>query len=554
MKKGAIGLGITSAVFLAIFVTLFLLIPVVVSGFDMSPIYEGIKSQIGIEFNFATTSSTRLIFMLILFGGALLIILQLIMLIVGKRPSGIIFTIYFALCVASSLFIYVWHSDVSLSYDYASGALTAAGKESWLLLLQVLLIVALVFAVITYILDFALSVSKIKARKVQKNIIPVETETLLVKEGVPDIENVAQENISDKAPEEKIVEPVPPVEAAPTVAAMPTPAPTPVVAPVVAPIPDVVSAQPSETIVAPQPVIAPVFMEQKVEEPKKVEPAEEKISNHFDPLINDIMAIMNGELSGVEEPTFEKNNIHVEKAEIPTLVQVGPSLDEIRSVIKEENQNVKPTTINVDAELIRLIVHEELEKMNVLQQTIAPHVESAPVPETIPVEKPRVGIVTPFGPRAKEEKVEAVNPNKIIRIPFQTRMLKAEKDMKTNYNILKNEIMSYGVKSRVSNSGDTFRLHTKTYVKLTIAGKSLKLYFALNPKDYVNSKLPILDAGAKGIYKEIPLVFKVKSELSVRRAKQLIADVMEKDSLEQGKLVEENWVNALKDMKIEKED
>jgi len=150
--------------------------------------------------------------------------------------------------------------------------------------------------------------------------------------------------------------------------------------------------------------------------------------------------------------------------------------------------------------------------------------------------------------------VGAINPNlppheKIIRIPFPTRMLKADKELKGNYNELKSEIMSYGVKSRVSNSGDTFRLHKVTFVKLTIAGKGLKLYFALNPKDYADSTLPIQDAGHKGIYKDIPLVFKVKSELSVRRAKQLIADVMDKGSLEQGKIEPNNWAEALKDYK-----
>jgi hypothetical protein len=53
----------------------------------------------------------------------------------------------------------------------------------------------------------------------------------------------------------------------------------------------------------------------------------------------------------------------------------------------------------------------------------------------------------------------------------------------------------------------------------------------------------------KNIYADIPLVFKVKSELSMRRAKQLISDVMEKNGLEQGKVKPNNWVDALKDYK-----
>lgn len=146
-------------------------------------------------------------------------------------------------------------------------------------------------------------------------------------------------------------------------------------------------------------------------------------------------------------------------------------------------------------------------------------------------------------PKVEAKPVE--EPKKIIRIPFEKRIHAADEDMKRHFNELKSDILAYGVKSRLSNSGDTFRLHTKTYVKITIAGKSLKLYFALDPKDYEDSKMPLADAGHKGIYKEIPLVFKVKSELSLRRAKQLIADAMAKDNLVQGEVVEKDWVKEI---------
>ena len=155
-------------------------------------------------------------------------------------------------------------------------------------------------------------------------------------------------------------------------------------------------------------------------------------------------------------------------------------------------------------------------------------------------------------PKKKEKPAPApveapVEKNKIIRIPFQERMLNADDEMKRNYNELKNEILSYGVNSRVSNSGDAFRLHRKTYVKITIAGLSLKLYFALNPDDYKDSTIPVQNAGHKGIYEEIPLVFKVKSGLSMRRAKELIQTVMDQGGLEQGAIGDTDWVEKLKE-------
>ena len=58
--------------------------------------------------------------------------------------------------------------------------------------------------------------------------------------------------------------------------------------------------------------------------------------------------------------------------------------------------------------------------------------------------------------------------------------------------------------------------------------------------------MPIQDAGHKGIYAEIPLVFKVKSGLSMRRCKQLIQDVFDKNGLEQGEIGNIDWVEELK--------
>ena len=177
--------------------------------------------------------------------------------------------------------------------------------------------------------------------------------------------------------------------------------------------------------------------------------------------------------------------------------------------------------------------------------------EPAPVEEVQPepVKEEPAPVVEEVEPVKEPEPAPAISEPQekkpIIRISFQERMLTADEEMRKNYNELKNEILSYGVNSRVSNSGDAFRLHRKTYVKITIAGLSLKLYFALNPDDYKDSPIPVQNAGHKGIYAEIPLVFKVKSGLSMRRAKELIQAVMEQDGLEQGPIADTDWASEL---------
>ena len=167
----------------------------------------------------------------------------------------------------------------------------------------------------------------------------------------------------------------------------------------------------------------------------------------------------------------------------------------------------------------------------------APVAEPAPAPA--PVEEPKPAPVPPAPQPQEEKKVYE-------RLTFAERLLQSDKELLALYNELKNEILSYGVKSRISANGDTFRLHKKMYVRITVAGKSLKLYFALNPDDYKDSKIPVQDAGHKDLYAEIPLVFKVRSGLSVRRAKELIQDTMDKDGLEQGEIGKVNWAKELK--------
>ena len=161
----------------------------------------------------------------------------------------------------------------------------------------------------------------------------------------------------------------------------------------------------------------------------------------------------------------------------------------------------------------------------------------APAPVVAPAPAPAPAPVVVAAPAPAKEKVE--------RIPFANRMKHAEKALKFAYNEIKSEILSYGLKSRVSIAGDTFRLHTKTYIMLVVAGKSLKLYFALDPKDYKDSKMPLGDASKKVLHKDTPLVFKVKSDLSVRRCKQLIADCCAKDGLDKGEFVKHDHVKDL---------
>ena len=230
-----------------------------------------------------------------------------------------------------------------------------------------------------------------------------------------------------------------------------------------------------------------------------------------------------------EEPVAEEPVVEEESQPEEPIEEEAPQAEPAPAPVEEPVEEPAPE----EAPIEEPVVEEEPQPE---PQPEEPAPEEVPV-EEVPVEEP----VQEAEPAPQQEEKKP-----IIRIPFTDRMLSADKEMQDNYNELKNEILSYGVNSRVSNSGDTFRLHRKTYIKITIAGLSLKLYFALDPAEYKDSTLPIQNAGHKGIYNEIPLVFKVKSGLSMRRCKQLIQDVFDKNGLEQGEIKDINWVEELR--------
>ncbi|MCI1244449.1 MAG: ABC transporter permease [Bacilli bacterium] len=228
-------------------------------------------------------------------------------------------------------------------------------------------------------------------------------------------------------------------------------------------------------------------------------------------------------------------------------------VEELAAQLRASNDELAKTkSASLRPEEVRTIVAQELDRKFPNGALIAQAAPLAFVPSPAPSAAPPSAIspvVAPVAPVPAPSFVPVPETPKIIRIPFPTRLTEADKDLRANYNTLKAEALSYGLKSRVSNSGDTFRLHTKTYLKIAIAGKGLKLYLAIDPKDYANGPIPVKDASGKNIYKEIPGCFKVKSDLSLKRAKQLIAEACGKDKLVQGNVENRNYAAELKDYK-----
>ena len=231
-------------------------------------------------------------------------------------------------------------------------------------------------------------------------------------------------------------------------------------------------------------------------------------------------------------------------------------------VVKQEEPKEEPQPVVVEPAPIKEEVVEQPkeEKKPEPKKVIFGKIDFWKVARTVwpqldnpkPLPKKEEPVVAP-APIENEEEADGLDGfNRKARLPFMMRILKAESETKVNYNILKNEILSYGVKSRLSKTGDVFRLHGKKYAKIFLVGKTLKVYLALNPEDYKDSTIPVEDVGHRPAYAEIPLLFKVRSDLSVRRCKEMIRSAMEKDGLAQKEVKDTNWVSELRKLNAEK--
>lgn len=207
------------------------------------------------------------------------------------------------------------------------------------------------------------------------------------------------------------------------------------------------------------------------------------------------------------------------------------SEEEMRQIIREElvafYGERQPEPVEEIKEEEPVVTEEVVEKEEEAPVEVVEEVKEEPVQEAQP---------EPVVEAVKEEPLPELNPADLDlngRVSFFERILVVEPELLDIYNELKNEIMSYGVKSRVSSTGDCFRLHRVTYMKMVFSGKKVKIYLHLDPKDYKDSTIPFDDASSKKSFEDIPFVFKVKSGLSIRRAKELIKTMMNNAGISQ---------------------
>ena len=126
---------------------------------------------------------------------------------------------------------------------------------------------------------------------------------------------------------------------------------------------------------------------------------------------------------------------------------------------------------------------------------------------------------------------------------FKAKLIQAKDEAREYYNVIKNHALSYKkVSTRISWRHESVNRGRDKLARLVFRGKSLYLYLALNPEDYVDTKYKVESAEAKR-FEELPCLYRIKNPRRVKYACELIDVIMERYGVEKTEKPEEDFIS-----------
>lgn len=187
-------------------------------------------------------------------------------------------------------------------------------------------------------------------------------------------------------------------------------------------------------------------------------------------------------------------------------------------------------------------VEEPVEEPAPVEEESAPVEEAVeePVEEPAPVEETVEEIAVAEVPEAQPE-IDYDDQNQLVdaesglvirlKRSFTAKLKQSAPEIKAYYSTIKNELDSYKrLNSNVSWHGDRFNFGRDTVAKMTINGKTLCFYLALDPAnpEFKTTVYHQKDLSAQKAYENTPFMVKVKSETGAKRAVKLVTALAEK--------------------------
>lgn len=129
---------------------------------------------------------------------------------------------------------------------------------------------------------------------------------------------------------------------------------------------------------------------------------------------------------------------------------------------------------------------------------------------------------------------------------FMARLIQSEDIVKKYYTEIKNELLSYeGVKSREAWNHESFSAGRTMLAKISIRGKTLALYVALDPKQVIaEGRYAVDDMSGVGAHASTPTLYRIRNNRRLGGSKQLIKSAM-KGREQNEKYRPVNWLRRL---------
>lgn len=186
----------------------------------------------------------------------------------------------------------------------------------------------------------------------------------------------------------------------------------------------------------------------------------------------------------------------------------------------------------------QMIADAVAEKLTAANYTIA----TLPlIAEETPVVADEVAVTEP---EMVEEVAEEPKEDLVMRVDrsFTAKLKQSDDEVKDRYGMIKNALLSYKkFKSTVSWNADRFNCGRATIAKMNIRGKTLCVYFALDPKDpaFKQTIYNQKDMSDQKAYAQTPFMMKIKSDLAAKRAVRLVETLAEQNGVAKKKDFEE---------------
>ncbi len=180
----------------------------------------------------------------------------------------------------------------------------------------------------------------------------------------------------------------------------------------------------------------------------------------------------------------------------------------------------------------KVVVHEKVVEVVKVKEVVK-EAEKAPEVKEEPKEEPKPEVKEEPKPEVKEEPKVEEQPESFMglgarrrRIPFESKIKRSNAEVRARYAELKKVLDEYDLNDRFSIPGETFSYKRQKLIFITFSGNTLKIHFALDPKEFENSPIPMKSAADVKRFEETPSYLRVKSGLAIRRCINLARRVM----------------------------